>query len=127
MLSPSLRAELRNLEEIKSDFALMTDQRIRSVDDLAMFAETKTAQIKALEEERQHCRNQLRRPKTPEVEASLKERIHDITEGLKPMRKELKAAERISKRHPEFVKLLETERQMEEQAFQRARNRERAR
>ena len=127
LLSPSLRAELRNLEEIKSDFALMTDQRIRSVDDLAMFTETKTAQIKALEEERQHCRNQLRRPKPQEVEASLKERIHNITEGLKPMRKELKAAERIAKRHPEFVKLLETERQMEEQAFQRARNRERAR
>ena len=127
LLSPSLREEMRNLEEIKSDYALLTDQRIRTVDDLSMFKETKTAQIMALEEERQHCRNQLRRPKPPEVKAELKQRIHDISTSLKPMRKDLKAAERIAERHPQFVKLLETERQMETHALQLARNRERSR
>ena len=127
LLSPSLRAEMRNLEEIKSDYALLADHIIHTVDDLSMFKETKTAQIKALEEERQRCRNQLRRPKSPEVEADLKERIHGITERLKPMRKDVKAAERIAERHPQFVKLLETERQMEDRALQLARKRERGR
>ena len=126
LLSPSLREEMRNLEEIKSDYALLTGQRIRTVDDLTMFKETKTAQIKALEEERQHCRNQLRRPKPPEVKEKLKQRIQDISTRLKPMRKDLKAADRIAERHPQFVKLLETERQMEAHALQLARNRERA-
>ena len=127
LLSPSLREEMRNLEEIKSDYALLTNQRIRTVDDLSMFKETKAAQIKALEEKRQHCRNQLRRPKPPEVKAELQQRIHDISTRLKPMRKDLKAAERIAERHPQFVKLLETERQMEAHALQLARNRERSR
>ncbi len=127
LLSPALRAEMRNLEEIKADYALLTEQDIRTVDDLSMFKETKTARIRALEEERQHCRNQLRRPKSPEMEAELKQRIHDISTRLKPMRKDLKAAERISRRYPEFVKQLETERQMEAHALQLARNRERSR
>ncbi len=127
LLSPSLRAEMRNLEEIKADYALLTDQDIHTVKDLSMFAEIKEAQIKALEQERQQCRNQLRRPKAPEVEAGLKQRIHDISDRLKPMRKDLKAAKRISLRYPEFVKQLDTERQMEAHALQLARNRERAR
>ncbi len=127
LLSPSLREEMRNLEEIKSDYALMTNQRICTVDDLTMFKETKTAQIKALEEERQHCRNQLRRPKPPEIKEKLKQRIQDISTRLKPMRKDLKAADRIAERHPQFVKLLETERQMEAHALQLVRNRERGR
>ena len=127
LLSPSLREELRNLEEIKSDYALLSGQSIRTVEELSMFRETKTAQIKAMEEERQHCRNQLRRPKPQEVTAELKQRIHDISTRLKAARKDLKAAERIAGRHPEFLKLLDTERQMEAHALQLARNRERSR
>lgn len=127
LLSPSLRAEMRNLEELKSGFALLADHNIHTVDDLSMFKETKTAQIRALEEERQRCRNQLRRPRSPEVEADLKERIHGITEHLKPMRKDVKAATRIAERYPRFQELLETERQMEVRALQLARKRERGR
>lgn len=127
LLSPSLREEMRHLEEIKADYALMAEQDIHTLDHLSMFKETKTAQIKALEQERQSCRNQLRRPKSPEVEADLKQRIHDFSERLKPMRKNLKAAERISKRYPKLVELLDTERQMEAHALQLARNKGRVR
>jgi hypothetical protein len=127
LLSPSLREEMRHLEEIKAEYALMAEQSIHTVDELSMFTETKTAQIKALEQERQSCRNQLRRPKSPEVETDLKQRIHDISERLKPMRKDLKAAERISKRYPKLVKLLDTERQMEAHALHLVRNKGRVR
>ena len=43
------------------------------------------------------------------------------------MRKDLKAAERISKRYPKLVKLLDTERQMEAHALHLARNKGRVR
>ena len=125
LLSPSLREEMRNLETIKAEYALLEDQDIHSVDDLSMFTDTKTAQIKALEEKRQGCRNQLRRPKSPEVEAELKTRIKDISDRLKPMRKDLKAAERIRKRFPQFLKVLDTERQLEVRALQLETSKER--
>ena len=127
LLSSSLREEMRNLESIKADYALLAGQDIHTVDDLSMFKETKTAQIKEMEQERQSCRNQLRRPKSPEEEAKLKQRIHDISDHLKPMRKDLKAIERIQKRFPQFVKELKVERQMEAEALQRARNKARGR
>jgi DNA-binding transcriptional regulator GbsR (MarR family) len=118
---------MRHLEEIKADYALMAEQDIHTLDQLSMFKETKTAQIKEMEQERQSCRNQLRRPKPPEEEAKLKQRIHDISDRLKPMRKDLKAIERIQKRFPQFVKELKVERQMEAEALQRARNKARGR
>ena len=127
LLSSSLREEMRNLEAIKAEYALLAGQDIHTVDDLSMYKETKTAKIKELEQERQSCRNQLRRPKSPEVEANIKQRIHDISERLKPMRKDLNAAERIARRYPKFVKLLDTERQMEAHALHLARNKGRVR
>ena len=127
LLSSSLREEMRNLEAIKADYALLAGQDIHTVDDLSMYKETKTAKIKELEQERQSCRNQLRRPKSPEVEANIKQRIHDISERLKPMRRDLNAAERIARRYPKFVKLLDTERQMEAHALHLARNKGRVR
>ncbi len=126
-LSPSVRAELARFDQIHEEYMLLSETGIHTQDDLSLFISDTESQIKALERERQGCRNQLRRPKPPEAEAKLKEKIANTTKALKPLRRDLAAARRIEGRWQHLYELLQTEREMEAQAFQLARNKGRDR
>ena len=75
--------------------------------------DSKANEIHALEKERQGIYNRLKTVKMPESEAELKAKAKDITERIKPLRKELKTAESALKRSEYLAGVLETERAME--------------
>ena len=124
-LSPSVRAELRRFDRIHAQYMLLRENDIRSQDDLSAYTEKKQAEIAELEKERQSCRNRLRRPKDPQVERELKERIHGISEQLKPLRKDLTDARRIDDSWGRYYELLQSEHDLEARARTRERNMER--
>lgn len=124
-LSPSMRMEVAKLDQLIEEQKLLTGRNIRSVQELSVFRAETEGQIKALEAERQHCRNQLRRPKSPELTAEYKQKIAAVTEELKPLRKELAVAKRIENRWEHLLGLLEAEHDLESKELQRERGRER--
>ena len=72
-LSPAMRAEVRKLDQYLEEYKLLCDHRIESPKELLSFQEGLTARISALEEQRYALRLKLRRVKSPEEEAGLKE------------------------------------------------------
>ena len=95
--------------------------------DLHRFMDDTREQIALLEHDRQGFRNQLRRPKSPEIEQEIKAKRDACTEKLKPLREELRCAENILKRSEKLYEILLAEREAETQALRRERNRERTR
>lgn len=124
-LSPSMRMEMAKLDQLIEEQELLTGKGIRSVQELSSFQAKTESQIKALEAERQHCRNQLRRPKSSELTKAYKQKIAAATEELKLLRKELAVAKRIEDRWEHLLGLLEAEHDLESKELQRERGRER--
>ena len=122
-LSPSIRMEVTKLHQIQKEYLLLADNDIHSAQELLSFMDDISGEIKGMEEERQHYRNLLRRPKTPEVEVDLKQKCKDLSEKIKPLRDKLRTASSITERYPKLQKLLETEYQMEKDARNKERNR----
>ena len=123
-LSPALRAELSKLEQHQEAYRLLTERDIHSVEELSSFIEQTQEAIRTLEKQRQSCRNHLRRKKPPEETAEYRGRIAEITQALTVQRKYLQTAIRIRENTNRMQELLETERQMEQQALRRSRDRE---
>ena len=123
-LSPSVRMELPQLDRLQSQYLLLSENHIRTPDSLNEFIENRKEKITDLEKDRRHCRNRLRRPKEPQIEAALKEKACSITEQLKPLRKELASARKIAEGWPRVYKLLATEHSMEAEEKNRSRARE---
>lgn len=95
----SIRApywELARFDRLHEEYVVLSGNDIHTENDLAQFISEKEEQIGALEHERQGYRNQLRRPKPPEIETELKEKITATTVQLKPLRRDLAAARRVS-------------------------------
>ena len=124
-LSPYIRMEAAKLDQLIEEQKLLTGQGIRSVQELSAFQAETEAQLKALDTERQRCRNRLRRPKSPEVTAEIKQQITEITEQTKPLRQQLAVAKRIEDRWERLLGLLEAEHDLESKALQREQARER--
>jgi len=116
-LSPSVRMEVTKLYQIQNEYLLLADHHIHSAQELFSFKDDISSQIKTLESERQHYRNLLRRPKSPEVEADLKQKCKELSEKMKPLREKLRTAESIIQRYPKLQQLLETEHRMEKDAL----------
>lgn len=70
-------------------------------------------QIAALEQERRGIRNKIRRAKTPELEAALKEQAKEITKQITPLREQRDIALRIEAHVPKIKELLDQEHQIE--------------
>ena len=102
---------------------VLSSNGIHTENDLAQFISEKESQIGALERERQSYRNQLRRTKPPEIEGELKEKIAATTDRLKPLRRDLATARRVSEHWRHLYELLQSEREMEIKALKRERNR----
>lgn len=112
-LSPAMRAEVRKLDQYLEEYKLLCDHRIESPKELLSFQEGLTAQISALEEQRYALRLKLRRVKSPEEEAGLKEHCKKITKELTPLRRERKTVLRIAEHIPKIQELLDAERKTE--------------
>ena len=112
-LSPAMRAEVRKLEQYLEEYKLLCDHRIESPKELLSFQEGLTARISALEEQRYALRLKLRRVKSPEEEAGLKEHCKKITKVLTPLRQERKTVLRIAEHIPKIQELLDAERKTE--------------
>ena len=112
-LSPAMRAEVRKLDQYLEEYKLLCDHRIESSKELLSFQEGLTARISALEEQRYDLRLKLRRVKSPEEEAGLKEHCKKITKELTPLRRERKTVLRIAEHIPKIQELLDAERKTE--------------
>lgn len=124
-LSPAMRMELAKLDQLIEEQKLLVDHGIQTIQELSGFREDTTKRIKALEASRQRCRNQLRRPKSEEVTVRYKQEITKLTDQLRPLRRQLAAANRIESRCEHLLDLLEAEHDLERKALQRERARER--
>ncbi len=113
-LSPAMRAEVRKLDKYLEDYKLLCDNKIETAEQLISFRDDLTVKITELEGERSAIRNKIRRAKMPEEDAALKEQAKEITEIIKPLRKQRQSSMRILERSiPTIEDLLEKERQIE--------------
>jgi len=124
-LSPSIRAELARFDQLHAEYMLLSGHDIHTADELSRFVAETEQHIRALEQERQNCRNQLRRPKPKETEDEFKRKIAETTVEIAPLRNDLAAARRISELWRRYYELLQSERKMEVKALQKERNRSR--
>lgn len=112
-LSPMMRAEVRKLDKYLEEYKLLCDRNIESLEGLVSFKDNLSSQITSLTQERQGIRNKIRRAKTPEEDAALKEQAKAITQQITPLRKQRDIAIRIEERIPKMQELLEKERNIE--------------
>ncbi len=125
-LSPLMRAEVKKLDKYLEEYKLLCDQHIESLEGLVSFKDNLSAQIAALEQERQGIRNKNRRAKTPEADAALKEQAKAITQKIKPLRNQRDIVIRIEERIPKMQELLERERNIEMQRNHLVKKKERS-
>lgn len=126
LLSPMMRAEVEKLDKYLEEYKLLCDQHIESLEGLVAFKDSISAQITALEQERQGIRNKIRRAKTPEADAALKEQAKAITQQITPLRKQRDIVIRIEERIPKMLELLEQERNIEMKRNNLVRKKERS-
>ena len=112
-LSPMMRAEVRKLDKYLEEYKLLCDQHIESLEGLVSFKDNLSSQITALTQERYAVRLKIRRAKTPEEDAALKERAKAITQKITPLRKQRDIAIRIEERIPKMQEFIEQERNIE--------------
>jgi len=114
-LSPSLRAEVKNLETYVKDYNFMQDNNLVTKEDVLRECLSAEKQIEQLETERQKIRNKIRRA-NPEEKAVLKEQAKSITKQLTPLREKQKQLDRIFIESDKVLDLIKTERQLGERA-----------
>lgn len=112
-LSPMMRAEVQKLDKYIEEYKLLCDNHIESPKELLLFQENLSARISELEQERYAIRLKIRRAKTPEEDAALKEQAKELTKQITPLRKKRDIAKRIEEHIPKIHELLEQERNIE--------------
>ena len=124
-VSPMMRAEMRKLDRYIEEYNLLCDNNLDSPKKLLDFQENLSSRILDLEQERYALRLKLRRVKTPEEDAALKEQCKEITKKITPLRKEYKIAMRIEEHIPKIKALLDAERNIEMKRNNLNKNKER--
>ena len=112
-VSPMIRTEASKADKYMEEYWLLRDHYIESPLELLSFQQNKAAQIAELEQKRYELRLRIRRVKTPEEEASLKEQCKELTKKMTPLRKQLKISLRIEQHIPRIKELLDAEREIE--------------
>lgn len=98
-----LRPELMKLDEITAQTTLLGRHHIGTVGELYRYKQTVENKIQNLISERTHLRNEIRKVKTTdETLSSDKNRISEITDLLKELRKEVKLCDGIAERSGEI-------------------------
>lgn len=124
-LSPSIRQSLTIEKKLLSEYAFLKSNDLHSAEEILNFMDNRTAEISALEAERQKIRNSNRRPKSNEERQEKNTSAREISKKLKPLRKVLKLAESALERYPQVWELLQTERDAEIKSRNRNREKER--
>ena len=124
-VSPMMRAEMRKLDRYIEEYNLLCDNNLDSPKKLLNFQKNLSSRISELEQERYALRLKLRRVKTPEEDAALKEQCKEITKKITPLRKELRIAMRIEEHIPRIKVLLDAERNIEMKRNNLIKNKER--
>ena len=124
-VSPMMRAEMRKLDRYIEEYNLLCDNNLDSPKKLLDFQENLSSRISELEQERYALRLKLRRVKTPEEDAALKEQCKEITKKITPLRNEYKIAMRIEEHIPKIKALLDAERNIEMKRNNLNKNKER--
>lgn len=91
----------------------MRDHYIESPQELLSFQQNTATRIAELDQKRYELRLRIRRVKTSEEEASLKEQCKALTKEMTPLRKQLKISLRIEQHTPRIKELLDAEREIE--------------
>ena len=112
-ISPTMRAEVRKLDRYLEEYHLLCDNGIHSPQDFTAWRERLDSRIASLEQQRYSLRLKLRRAKSPEEAANLKEQAKAITKKLVPLRKQRQVAQRIEQDIPKIRDWMEQERAME--------------
>ena len=112
-ISPTMRAEVRKLDRYLEEYHLLCDNDIHSPQDFTSWREGLDSRIATLEQERYSLRLKLRRAKSPEDAADLKEQAKAITKKLVPLRKQKQIVQRIQEDIPKIRDWMEQEREME--------------
>ena len=126
-ISPELRLEAAKLDELTAQATLLGRNHIETLPQLETFISEKTESIRALEKERQQLYSSLKTAKSPESEAIIKEKAKDITERIKPLRRDLKTAKGALRRSEYLAGLVQTEHNMEVSQLQRHQRRQKER
>ena len=112
-ISPTMRAEVRKLDRYLEEYHLLCDNDIQSPQDFTSWRERLDSRIASLEQQRYSLRLKLRRAKSPEEAANLKEQAKAITKKLVPLRKQRLVAQRIEEDIPKIRDWIEQERVIE--------------
>ena len=95
------------------EYHLLCDNGIHSPQSFTAWRERLDSRIASLEQERNSMRLKLRRAKSPDEAAALKEQAKAITKKLVPLRKQRQVAQRIEEDIPKIRDWMEQERAME--------------
>lgn len=118
-LSPEMRQEVVKLDKTLKEYKFLCENHIDSPQELVAFISETRVQISALEKERQSVYNRNRHKKSKELNAQARE----ITSKIKPLREELSVAKAVLEKIPKLKELLEIERQTENAAIYKTKER----
>ena len=111
---PIVRESLIFEQQLKKEYFFMRDNNLHTVGDITNYCLNKEKEIAALVAERSSIRNSNRHPKSNEERQQKLKAARDITERIKPLRKQLKLADSVLQRFPKVWSLLKTEHDIEE-------------
>lgn len=126
-LSPALRAEVNRMDQYQEQYWVLRRYDIQIAEELPEAAEVIKEEIAKLKDTRQKCYNRCRHPKSEEVKQENLAAAREITEQITQFREDLRNIEKIAKAYPEIQKLLEQERQQEQQLQARKQRNEKER
>ena len=118
-LSPEIRQEVVKLDKTLKEYKFLCENHIDSPQELVSFISEKREQISALQNERQFVYNRNRHKKSKELNVQARE----ITAKIKLLREELSVAKAVLAKIPKLKELLEIERQTENDAIYKTKER----
>ena len=124
-LSPELRAACVFLDRYTAQLHLAAKHNLVTDEDVGRFIVERSEEVQALYSERKSIDNRIRRCDDPDEKQRLQKERREISERLKPLRKELNIAKDILVSLPHVRELLRKEDEREAELSSRGRERRR--
>lgn len=103
--SKELKQAIRHLDELSDQTILLCTNRIETLEQLQQFQEPIEQQISDLMMKRQYCYNRIRRCRSTDVKADLKEEAKSYTPMIRELRSKIKLCDGIKARSTRLQKL----------------------
>lgn len=116
----SIRMEYAHINELKSQYQFLIDNKIYTDTDLTEAISNAKAELNQLEEQRKKEYSHIRRLKDDKDMAAHKQKRSELSEQIKPLRNFIKTAEKIDSRYKELIPMLDMEIQMERASMERS-------